>query len=132
MVPSELKTVNHSIMCSAIHISDKFSQQRTMQLSYAWFSRHSLGLPLSYVYSILWQRKHYVTCCLQLFFAVLRICFVLLLFVVTNLRMKFVVILEPMKFVVILEPSCNPPKHGGAWWCRWNTARRNSRWVQQV
>jgi len=37
-----------------------------------------------------------------------------------------------VKFVIILEPSCNPPKHGGAWWCRWNTARRNPRWVQQV
>jgi len=34
--------------------------------------------------------------------------------------------------IFFLEPSCNPQKHGGAWWCRWNTARRNSRWVQQV
>jgi hypothetical protein len=30
--------------CIAIHITDKFSQQHTIQFSYAGFSRHSLGL----------------------------------------------------------------------------------------
>jgi len=46
MVPSELKTVNYSTICIAVHITDTFSQQRTIHFSYAWFSYHSVGLPL--------------------------------------------------------------------------------------
>jgi hypothetical protein len=105
MVPSELKTVNHNTICIAIHITDKFSQQRTIQVPICLVQLSLTGA------SIIVCMFHTVTnktlrdmlstavlCCIKNMFCIV-------LFVIRNLLMKF---------VVILEPSCDPPKHGGA------------------